>query len=572
MKRAMMIEKTELKYISSNINNIIIRGSDLDEIDNYLMDLDRKDILVTIFENSSIKYHYGKIKIPIYEHEEQLFQSFLFYYDQPYILTSIKNNELFDYRIVTAVPLNGGHEYDLIESIGGYIYYDTLPLDTEIIDKKGRVIISSSSITIGRFGFGFFPDDQQREKIFGWYQDNVQEGNYLASIFISDCLIINKEAEPKEALILGLILVPANKIINKFFKGIYGPYIPDEAVSTALFSFMSLIIIIQFISILIGIVFTFSITRIIKHFHKNSLEISKGKFPPQIGSKRRDQLGDLARAFDTMSFEIQMLLEKVKEKERLENEIKIAQMVQKTFFPKEAPEIKGVEIFGDCTPAKIVSGDFFDFCKQNDNTIDFCIGDISGKGISASLLMAASLTFLRLESAKSPLIDIEKIIDNFNKYLCRYSAKSLFCSLVYGRINTERSILEIVNAGHPSPVLFRNKEEHYLKSENIVCGIIMDQKFTKITYQLKPEDLLFVFTDGFTEIIRDDHYYNIRENITDMIKKNKDKDLVSIYNALINTVKEMNGGKPHMDDMTAVLISMLPSFNKNSPYQDRLKQ
>lgn len=562
--RTLMAEKAGLRSISSEINCLIIKNNGYNSIDSYLYKKGLKDLVLIILKNGQAKYHYGDVNIPLIHHEDHFFQTFIFLNDRPYIYTSINQDDvLYDYGIISALPLESGYQYDLLAEIGGHIYYDKLPLDKKLVDENNDIKLASSSIAAGRFGFGFVPNDHQRKRLYDWHTDNVEKGNYIYGSFISACLGFNEGLEAEEALLLALTLVPVNKAFHKFLEGTYGPYIPDNAVSTAVFGFLSFIIILQLTSIIIGMVFTVSITKTIGHFHKNSLQISKGKFPPPINSKRRDQLGDLTRAFDTMSLEIQALLKKVKEKERLDNEIMIAQMVQKTFFPKEAPELKGLKVYGGCTPATMVSGDFYDFHIQNENTLDFCIGDISGKGISASLLMAASLTFLRLESVKSPMVGIDDIIHNFNEYLCRYSTKNQFCSLIYGRIDTQSLSLELVNAGHPSPVVLRNGLVHHINSGNIACGISNKQNFAKTIYQLKPGDMLFVFTDGFTDTTRDRQYCNMQEHIYEIIKKNRNKGLMTIYNILTDTVKEINEGRPHMDDMTSILIS-LDNFNTDN--------
>src|SRR6185436_11662755 len=113
-------------------------------------------------------------------------------------------------------------------------------------------------------------------------------------------------------------------------------------------------------------------------------KVQAGDFSHRIPVRRnKDQLSELATSFNTMTDRIQGLIVEVREKERIENELKIARDVQSTLFPKELPHLKKLEVWGGCEPARTVSGDYYDFLSFDSNRVALAIGDISGKGISS---------------------------------------------------------------------------------------------------------------------------------------------------------------------------------------------
>ncbi len=120
-------------------------------------------------------------------------------------------------------------------------------------------------------------------------------------------------------------------------------------------------------------------------------------FSHHIPVSGRDQIADLSRSFNTMTENLERLLAVAKEKERLETEIEIARQVQEQLYPKAAPTLKTLRLTGMCQPARMVSGDYYDYQALSSHQIAIAIGDVAGKGISAALLMATIQAALRME-------------------------------------------------------------------------------------------------------------------------------------------------------------------------------
>ncbi len=470
------------------------------------------------------------------------------------------SNPAFRYDAISAVPLAKSYTDILAHKIGGHIFFCYLGYNKEDFEEEDDVSINISRNDEGELEVAASGNVEvsslttQKTELKEWKDSLPPGAGRFMALLAKDAVFLPRDAKDRVAKVTGVFRTDFRSLLNKYIRIADSNLIPEGLIVGLLIIIASMVLLAQAVSLIISLYFSFSITNIIKQLHKKSKEIAKGNFTLPIGSRRKDQLGELTRTFDRMSSDIQGLLLKVKEKEKLDNEIAIAQMVQTTFFPKKFPVIEGVEIFGGCIPAKMVSGDFYDLSQLDEDRFDFCIGDISGKGISASLLMASSLTYLRLESVKRPAPDIKDIIGRFNLYLYEYSAKNQFCSLIYGRIDKNSLKLEFINAGHPEPVIIRGDKALELESHNIVTGILKDREFNKNSAQLKKGDVIVLFTDGFVEIMTARGYQYSREQMIREIIPLSKEPLNKIYERLVMWVRDISSENNISDDMTAVLI------------------
>src|SRR5579871_977832 len=154
-------------------------------------------------------------------------------------------------------------------------------------------------------------------------------------------------------------------------------------------------IIIELLALLIGVRLTRTITRSVAQLYVATQHINRGDFSHRILVKSKDQLAALEGSFNSMTESIQRLLAEQKEKQRMENELAIAQEVQAQLFPKRISQLESLELHGFCRPARTVSGDYYDFLPQPPDRLTIAVGDVSGKGISAALLMATLHAALR---------------------------------------------------------------------------------------------------------------------------------------------------------------------------------
>ena len=159
--------------------------------------------------------------------------------------------------------------------------------------------------------------------------------------------------------------------------------------------------IIELIALIIGTRMTRTVTAAVAQLHDATKHVDRGDFSHRIPVTSNDQLADLARSFNSMTASIEKLILEQKEKQRLENELAIAQEVQAQLFPRQVSELESLEVHGFCRPARTVSGDYYDFLTASSHKLILAVGDISGKGISAALLMATIHSAVRAYSMEN---------------------------------------------------------------------------------------------------------------------------------------------------------------------------
>ena len=158
-----------------------------------------------------------------------------------------------------------------------------------------------------------------------------------------------------------------------------------------------LFLLLELISLVAGIQLSRSITGAVHELYEGTQHVKKDDFSYRIPVKGNDQLAELTTSFNTMTENLGRLIVVAKEKERLESELAIAREVQNQLFPKDVPFTKTLELKGVCHPARMVSGDYYDFMALPHDSLAFAIGDVAGKGISAALLMATIQSTMRTQ-------------------------------------------------------------------------------------------------------------------------------------------------------------------------------
>src|SRR5262249_2397288 len=171
-----------------------------------------------------------------------------------------------------------------------------------------------------------------------------------------------------------------------------------KSIEYALIFLAIVLAVIVLIALIIGTHLTRTVTRAIAQLYLATRHINRGDFSHRIPVKSQDQLAALATSFNSMAESLQKLIEEQKEKQKLENELIIAQEVQAQLFPRQISQLPSLEVHGFCRPARTVSGDYYDFLTVDPNRMVMAVGDVSGKGISAALLMATIHSAVRAYS------------------------------------------------------------------------------------------------------------------------------------------------------------------------------
>ncbi len=238
---------------------------------------------------------------------------------------------------------------------------------------------------------------------------------------------------------------------------------------------------------------------------------------------------------------------------RLKEEMRLANNVQVNLLPKSNPEIQGYQIAGRSIPAKDVGGDYYDFIPMEDNHLTFCLGDISGKGIQAALLMANLQASLRGQTLMG--ITCKNCVSFTNNLLYNSTESNKFATLFYGILHPDENKITFCNAGHNEPVLMhKSGEVTRLKEGGLIVGILPDLSYEEKTIDFQPGNILVIFSDGITEAMNSNEEEYGEERLLNFIEKNKTLPAVELINSIIKNVKDFAGNVEQMDDMTIIVI------------------
>jgi sigma-B regulation protein RsbU (phosphoserine phosphatase) len=186
--------------------------------------------------------------------------------------------------------------------------------------------------------------------------------------------------------------------------------------------------------------------------------------------------------------------------EMQEQELERAREIQQSLLPKEIPQIAGFEVAAAWQPAHAVGGDYFDVLRLGEHRLGVCIADVSGKGVSAALLMANVQATVRAfaRESESPA----RVCERVNRVLCGNIATEKFVSFFYGILDAQQRTLDYCNAGHPCPIVVSGQSVRQLRADGAVLGVFPDWKYENASVVLASGDRMLLFTDGITEACR----------------------------------------------------------------------
>ncbi len=243
------------------------------------------------------------------------------------------------------------------------------------------------------------------------------------------------------------------------------------------------------------------------------------------------------------------------QRERTNREMEIAREVQERLFPQEMPELSGAKISGFCRPALGVGGDYYDVIDIGDGRVGLAIGDVSGKGISAALLMASLRASLRGVTLDSPR-DFAKLMHQVNRLVYEASASNRYATFFFASYDPATRRLECVNAGHNPPVVLRGQETIRLEADGPVVGLLPFAPYTEQTMILEPGDLLILYTDGISEAMtRDDEEWG-EERMIAAARASINKPADEVLDDLFVAADAFTAGAPQHDDMTLLLLKL----------------
>jgi serine phosphatase RsbU (regulator of sigma subunit) len=247
------------------------------------------------------------------------------------------------------------------------------------------------------------------------------------------------------------------------------------------------------------------------------------------------------------------LHEQEREKLALEKELLAAREVQMMFIPKRLPQVRGYDFAAVTLPAKEVGGDLYDFISRNESEVAFCLGDVSGKGFPASLLMANTQATLRDQSLMNDGASL--CVSRTNKLLFESTGAEKFVTLFYAVLHTGDGSLSYCNAGHEQPMLI-SKSGSVLRLDvgGIVLGILPEYPYAEGRRVLLPGETCVVFSDGISEAVNAAGEQFGEERISRVLIELRNRASTEIRDGLIEAVRTHAGGAPQADDITVVVV------------------
>lgn len=317
--------------------------------------------------------------------------------------------------------------------------------------------------------------------------------------------------------------------------------------------------------LLVAVVFIArSITRPLRAIARAAGVVATGNLNaplPEVVSE--DEVGKLTRSFHFMTASlkeyIKELTETVAVKERIQSELGIARRIQMSMLPTRFPETggkKNVDMYAVLNPAKEVGGDFYDFHFIDEDRMCFVVGDVSGKGVPASLFMAVTKTFLKATVSRetSP----EKVLSIVNKELSSQDDQALFVTVFFGIIDVKTGEVFYANGGHNSPIVVgKSGETVYVKPlDGMVMGVMPDIDFEVGHFVLAPGELLFLYTDGVTEAMTEKREQYSEERLEKALKAAAGRTCKETIDAVLSDIKAFTGKAPQSDDTTMLAIKL----------------
>jgi len=330
-----------------------------------------------------------------------------------------------------------------------------------------------------------------------------------------------------------------------------------------------LFLLVELASLFLGLRIAAGITSAVKALHQGTRNLARGNLETRIEIPNEDELGDLADSFNEMIQAVKRGQEELLARERYERELETAREIQRRLLPFSVPRLPGYQIAGISEPTRQVGGDYYDFLPLDGGRIGVAVGDVSGKGIPAALLMSnlqASLKGQILHPSS-----VSRTVSMVNQLLVDSTDTHMFATFFYGELDPRDGTLVSTNAGHDPPILCRlDGRVERLTTGGLVLGVMAGANYEEETVRLDRGDVLVIYTDGVTEAQgpleavenpselpeREDGRVNLFEEsrLIEVVHEHRHRPAQEIQAAILRAVRQHTAGTPQSDDITIVVI------------------
>ena len=398
--------------------------------------------------------------------------------------------------------------------------------------------------------------------------------------FNSTLSVIDWETGESRPVLLSVSSRPSVLFEQLFGEGLTGRI--TDSVRLAFLAVLLLFALLESFALYVAMRLTRSMTGSVEDLYAATLSIDSGNLAHRIQVHRDDQLADLCRSFNRMSWSLGRLIDEQKEKERMQSELTIAQEVQANLFPRSHVRVRTLDLHGICRPARTVSGDYYDFLVFHDDSehrrdvtgLGLALGDISGKGISAALLMATLHSAVRAyrfvseelftDSARAAthaeslecgelFESPARILSMLNRHLYRTTQPEKYATLFLAHYDDRTGRLTYSNGGQLPPFLLRaDGTVRQLDRGGTVVGLLDGMVYQQETVALETGDLVIAYSDGVTEPENDFGEFG-EDRLLEVVRQYRDEPLSVISSEVMRALDAWIGGGEQPDDITLVL-------------------
>ncbi len=315
-------------------------------------------------------------------------------------------------------------------------------------------------------------------------------------------------------------------------------------------------LLVEIICWIIGVTMTRTITGTVHYLYEGTQKVMEGQFSHRMLVSGHDQLAEVGASFNRMTAHLEQLVTVAKEKERMQSELQIAREVQNQLYPRLETSSAHLRVAAMCHPARMVSGDYFDYKSVRDGQVALAIGDVSGKGISAALLMASLQSSLRTQLqdfAGAQALSPAQVVSRVNQHLCASTSPDKYATFFLGLYNEASSTMIYTNAGHLPPVLVRKGCATRLDVNGTVVGAFAGVPYEESSIVLEPGDLIAWFTDGLSEPENEFGEMFGEERFVELLTKNAHRDEQRIVDIALEAVRHWTNSDEMQDDITMLV-------------------
>jgi len=318
---------------------------------------------------------------------------------------------------------------------------------------------------------------------------------------------------------------------------------------------------VYLVALIFGTALVRSITSSVHALSVGTMKLQRGDFSHRIIVRSRDQLGDLAQSFNSMSQGIEDLLEQQGEKERMEEDLRVARNIQMSLLPQEYVEIEGLKIAAICLPANEMGGDYYDLLPLSNHRLGVLIADVSGKGTSAALYMAElkGLILSLSRNHDSP----KALLSELNEILSPNLDRRSFVTMTYAIIDSLKRTLRVSRAGHNPLIHFdgRTGKTRLISPPGLALGFDSGETFRSIIQEVELPlvhgDTFLFFTDGISEAMNGASELFGESRLAEILRDANALSSDDLKERILHEVRAFAAGESPHDDMTLVIVKVV---------------